>query len=102
MPSERLGWQRFSHTISWHFIAAYPRNCELFFIDQLSDVMMLDVNMLSRVLTFCIFSECDAHLVVAVQRDFWDNVKRHLVDELAYPDGFSCCVTKGNLFRFCC
>ena len=35
--------------------------------------------MLSPVLTFSILSKCDAHLVVAVQRDFWDNVKRILL-----------------------
>ncbi len=63
---------------------------------------MLNVNVFSPVLTFCILSECDAHLVVAVQRDFWDNVKLHLVDESAYPDSFSYCVTEGNIFRFCC
>ncbi len=66
MPSERLDWQRFYHTISQHFRAADSRNGELFFIDQLSDVVMLDVNVLSPVLTFSILSKCDAHLVVAV------------------------------------
>ncbi len=102
IPSERLGCERFCHTISKHFKAADSRNGELLFIDQLSDVMMLDVNVLSLMLTFCIISECDAHLVVTVQCDFWDNVDRHLVDESAYLDSFSCCVTEGNVFRFCC
>lgn len=61
---ERFGGQRFYHLIDKHLGAWNLFDVEFSFIDQLSNIMVLDVNMLDLILALRIFGQIDVYFII--------------------------------------
>lgn len=90
MALEVVNCQYLCEAISKHIYAANSFNNEFAIIDQLSNMMMLNINMFSSRLTFGVFGENDAGLVVSVEYTNIDGVcNSQLIEELSDPHIFS-------------